>query len=354
MKLFVCFGLLLSLGLGVCSGPALAQPTSPYDTLIQQGKAQLQAGGNDEALATAELAIKMDANRWEGYALAGGALMNLKRFEEAADRFSKAIELAPQNKQDGLRELRRQCFAAESGVAPSPSAPARTSPTGPEATTTQAEIVVWKSIENSTKPVDFQLYLSQYPNGAFAAMAHDRLDKLAKADSDAQAALNVIRTKLKPVTIGSKAPVTITPTGLELKACQLTVTKHKVDPTTSSSGSDAIYISTWNLNGPALYSEVQDQILYDQKYRASHPIHFWSVLLGSRNETVVSSSCSGWQRGLAADHFLGLGETYQKIPCTGTATMSNSGEVYAFIQSDQSDAQELAETLKTLIAICSK
>jgi hypothetical protein len=37
-------------------------------------------------MASGEAAIKMNADRWEGYALAGGALMNLKRYEEAAER----------------------------------------------------------------------------------------------------------------------------------------------------------------------------------------------------------------------------------------------------------------------------
>jgi tetratricopeptide (TPR) repeat protein len=189
---------LILLLLTTCSiGQSQAEPT--YDVLSQQGKAQLQAGNNDQALASAEQSIKSDATRWEGYALAGGALMNLKRYEEAADRFSKAIELAPQSKQDGLRELSRQCFAAESGAAPSPpsSAPATTSPTRPEATTTQAEIVLWKSIENSTNTEDFKTYLSQYPNGAFAALARrhladaEELEKREVAEGAARAAAGI-------------------------------------------------------------------------------------------------------------------------------------------------------------------
>src|SRR5580700_7983317 len=141
----------------------LAQTTSDYDILVQKGKAQLQAGTADLALASGEEAIKINADRWEGYALAGGALMNLKRYEEGADRLSQAISRAPEAKQAALRDLRRQCLLAESGSSPAPKeAPP---------TMTQAEIVLWKSIENSTSPADFQAYLDQYPHGAFVVLA---------------------------------------------------------------------------------------------------------------------------------------------------------------------------------------
>jgi len=163
--LVICLGLLFY-GFGVS-----AQTASGYDALVHQGNAQLQAHNNDLALATANSAIKEAPDRWEAYALAGGALMNLKRYEEAADRFSKAIEPAPESKQAGLRDLRRQCLLAESGPAPADErgiAPA---------TTSQAEIVLWKTIENSSNPDDFEAYLRQYPSGAFAGLARDRLEK---------------------------------------------------------------------------------------------------------------------------------------------------------------------------------
>jgi hypothetical protein len=167
-----CF--VVCLGLFFCRFGALAQTTSDYDTLVQKGKTQLQAGSADLALASGEAAIKMNADRWEGYALAGGALMNLKRYEDAADKFSEAIKRAPEAKQPALRDLRRQCLLAESGVSPAAkqSAPA---------TTTQAEIVLWKSIENSTNPDDFRAYLAKYPGGAFAPLAQTRLDNMSKA-----------------------------------------------------------------------------------------------------------------------------------------------------------------------------
>jgi hypothetical protein len=152
---------------------AVGQTGSDYDTLVHQGNSQLQAGSNDVALTTANTAIKLNADRWEAYALAGGALMNLKRYEDAADDFSDAIKRAPEAKQAGLRDLRKQCLLAEPGAPASPAAtPAQTAQ---PASTTQAEIVLWKSIENSNNPSDFQTYLNQYPNGAFINLAQRHL-----------------------------------------------------------------------------------------------------------------------------------------------------------------------------------
>jgi len=165
----------LVFGLSFPAG-ALCQSTADYDTLVQKGKAQLQAGAADLALASGEAAIKMNADRWEGYALAGGALMNVKRYEDAADKFSHAIDRAPEAKQPALRDLRRNCLMAESAA---PVAPKDAVPT----LTSQPEIVLWKSIENSTNPADFQSYLDQYPHGAFVVLAQRHL---SEAEAQAQ------------------------------------------------------------------------------------------------------------------------------------------------------------------------
>jgi tetratricopeptide (TPR) repeat protein len=153
---------------------SVAQANSQYDQLVQIGKSQLQAGNADQALASGEAAVKLDPERWEAHALAGGALMNLKRYEEATDHLSRAIELAPAEKQTGLRNLRKQCVLAEGGV--SPAAPA---PQPVTVATTQAEIVLWKSIENSSRQSDFDTYLQQYPKGAFVSLAHSHITELA-------------------------------------------------------------------------------------------------------------------------------------------------------------------------------
>jgi tetratricopeptide (TPR) repeat protein len=160
---------------------ALAQTDSDYDALVQKGKAQLQAGSADGARSSAEEAIKMNASRWEGYALAGGALMNLKRYEEAADKLSEAIKRAPEAKQPGLRDLRRQCLLAESGAVPAPGSAGAVPATG------QAEIVLWKTIENSTKEEDFQSYLNQFPQGAFTSLARSHIADIERAKVEQRA-----------------------------------------------------------------------------------------------------------------------------------------------------------------------
>lgn len=167
--------LVLSVG---CCAVAQSQNGANYDSFVSRGKAQLQAGEAELALRSAEAAIRMSTQRWEGYALSGGALMNLKRYEDAADRLSKAIERAPQGKQTGLRGLRRQCLVAEDGMAATPKASRPSS----EATTTQAEIVLWKSIESSADPADFRSYVDQYPQGAFVVLARRHLRELAYKD----------------------------------------------------------------------------------------------------------------------------------------------------------------------------
>jgi tetratricopeptide (TPR) repeat protein len=103
-----CVVLALLAGAGAHAAP-------DYDAFIAQGNALLQSGNAGQALSSGESAIKISADRWEGYALAGSALLNLKRYEPAADALSKAIERAPESKQPALRDLRRQCLLAESG-----------------------------------------------------------------------------------------------------------------------------------------------------------------------------------------------------------------------------------------------
>jgi hypothetical protein len=147
-----------------------AEPgASNYDELVQRGKGELQTGHPDQAVTSGQAAIKMSRERWEGYALVGGALMDLKGYEEAADALSKAIERAPETKRPTLRELRRQCLQAP------PPTSVQAAKTEAPVPTTQAEIVLWKTIEKSTNLADFQSYLDKYPNGAFAPLAQRHL-----------------------------------------------------------------------------------------------------------------------------------------------------------------------------------
>ena len=107
----LCLALVL-----IAAGSYSAAHAAPdYEAFITQGNALLKAGNAAQALNAGEGAIKYKADRWEGFALVGGALMNLKRYEDAADALSKAIDRAPESKQPALRDLRRQCLLAESG-----------------------------------------------------------------------------------------------------------------------------------------------------------------------------------------------------------------------------------------------
>jgi hypothetical protein len=115
MKTLSLRSLCLSLVLIASVSHTGAQSQPGYDAFIQQGNAQLQAGSTDQALNSGQMAIKLRADRWEGYALLGGALLHLKRYEDAADALSKAIDRAPESEQPPLRNLRRQCLLAESG-----------------------------------------------------------------------------------------------------------------------------------------------------------------------------------------------------------------------------------------------
>jgi tetratricopeptide (TPR) repeat protein len=142
----LCFrSLCLALALIAGASNSGARTAPGYDALITRGNTLLQAGNNDQALNSGEAAIGMSAGRWEGYALAGSALMNLKRYEDAADALSKAIDRAPESQQHALRDLRRQSLLAESGypALASTSAPSNTrvppSNTSVPATSSQAE-----------------------------------------------------------------------------------------------------------------------------------------------------------------------------------------------------------------------
>jgi Tetratricopeptide repeat len=148
-----------------------------FSNLIQNGNAQLQAGDTEAALKAADAAIHNRPSRWEGYALKGGALMDLKRYEDAADSLTTAIAHAPDDKKPALRELRRQSLSAESGASPD------TKVVGDGRQTTQAEIVLWKTIENSKNPDDYRGYLQEYPSGAFAVLATQHLDALQAASA---------------------------------------------------------------------------------------------------------------------------------------------------------------------------
>ena len=102
-----------------------------------------------------------------------------KRFEYWPEWSSK-----PQHQRDS------QTLAADDGrpgllagtaaaAAPAIAAPAIKASTSPiEASTSGVETMYWESIRDSRDPADFRAYLQQYPQGAFAPLARNRLSSL--------------------------------------------------------------------------------------------------------------------------------------------------------------------------------
>jgi hypothetical protein len=111
------------------ASPASAQGLPNFDTQISAAQTALSAGNLDQALALADAAIRSGPERWDGYAVAGQALLGLRQYEPAADALSKAIERAPESQQGRLRAMRRECLVAESAGTAPPAGPA---PSGPD------------------------------------------------------------------------------------------------------------------------------------------------------------------------------------------------------------------------------
>jgi hypothetical protein len=104
------------------STASLAQSSGDFNSQIRQGEDALLTGQADAALSAGGAAVRDAPDRWDGYALTGRALLALKRYEQAADELSSAIERAPAAEQPALRKLRRETLLAETG-APAPAAP---------------------------------------------------------------------------------------------------------------------------------------------------------------------------------------------------------------------------------------
>src|SRR5689334_12533161 len=93
--IFSCVAIAAFLFLMAAGVPAMAQTPTSFEAQISAGQAALATKSFDRALTLGNAAIRIDPERWDGYALAGLALLNLKQYEPAADALSKAIERAP-------------------------------------------------------------------------------------------------------------------------------------------------------------------------------------------------------------------------------------------------------------------
>mgnify|MGYP001300558491 CR=1 FL=1 len=91
------------------------------------------------------------------------------KLEEVFKQTATKVAAATNGSQDPWinSSVKGDFFFREGKAAPAPSVPAA-----------DKETVFWQSIANSDRAGDYQAYLSQYPSGAFAALARSRLSAL--------------------------------------------------------------------------------------------------------------------------------------------------------------------------------
>src|SRR3954469_1297183 len=110
------------------------------------------------------------------------------RYQSAGD-FSRALQRVYEGK-PAEEEEDRTIMRAYPGPAPhAPAKPAaeRTATQPPHATSTgtgagsqEVEVEFWRSIKDSNDPEDFELYVQQFPRGAYARLAERKIAKLRK------------------------------------------------------------------------------------------------------------------------------------------------------------------------------
>lgn len=81
------------------------QQTTNINTIIKSGDSYFCAGQNGEALIAANRAIKLSPQRYEGYALASLASLQLGQFELASTTAATALQLGPDSKRAVLVHL---------------------------------------------------------------------------------------------------------------------------------------------------------------------------------------------------------------------------------------------------------
>src|SRR5579872_6571556 len=149
-----------------------------YDSLTAQVGPALAAKQYSIAVSLAKKAIAVDPARLEGYVWAAKGYEALRLFDDEIGILQQGLVHAPPDKKqlvaDAIAQAQQQMSAGASFTSAGPPPPA---PPGP----TQAEIVLWKTIENSQNPQDFQAYLQSYQSGAFVPLARQRLAKLEAA-----------------------------------------------------------------------------------------------------------------------------------------------------------------------------
>jgi carboxyl-terminal processing protease len=92
-------------------------------------------------------------------------------------------------------------FTTASQAAPAPEAAPAAKPVTTAAPSGDGEEKLWKYVETTKQPDDYQAYLEQYPDGAYATLARSRLAKLGAGAPREQPALPV-----EPAAVVTPAP----------------------------------------------------------------------------------------------------------------------------------------------------
>jgi tetratricopeptide (TPR) repeat protein len=156
-----------------------------YEALISKSRTFIVEKQPQEAVKVSEEAMSMNDKRWEAYVTAASAYSAQQLYDDTVSMLQTALARAPEDKKPAIRSAiseARQQLAAQASPKPSVSAPS--SGQVPPAATTQAEAVLWRAIENSTRAEDYQGYLSKYPDGTFAPAAKARLDAITNKQAD--------------------------------------------------------------------------------------------------------------------------------------------------------------------------
>jgi hypothetical protein len=180
----------------VCSliiSVAQARPQTPpqpqsqdkaYDQLLVKARTSIADKKPQEAVEQSEQAIQLNDKRWEAYVTAASGYSAQQLYDDAIGMLQMALVRAPQDKKqlvrDAISEARRQVSGSNSSAATPTAVKPQASTSAAAQTTapTQAEAVLWKSIETSKNPDDYRAYLKAYPNGAFAPLAEQRITSL--------------------------------------------------------------------------------------------------------------------------------------------------------------------------------
>jgi hypothetical protein len=152
--------------------------------MVAKARALIRDKKAQEAIAQSQAAIQLDDKRWEAYVTAASGYSAQQFYDDAVGMLQMALVRAPEDKKQLVRDAITEARGLSVGHVP-PSNSVRPQPPPDSPNPTQAEVVLWKSIENSSRIDDFVAYLQKYPNGTFATLASARVEKL-KTDAAAE------------------------------------------------------------------------------------------------------------------------------------------------------------------------